>query len=475
MKHTIWPPRLSRLSELQGAPPEGVDIQDGEEDNHQFEVYVRMMTRRDFWKAAAAMPAAAAQLYAQRTRGLPPVTIREVKVIGTSANVFPWVFVKVITSEPGLYGLGSANNLMHPFAVVAAIEKNLGPFWVGKDVDRIEDLWQATNVHSYFRNGMILNTALSAIDMALWDIKGKRAGMPVYELLGGKVRDAISLYVHADGRDLQALEESVRKNMEAGYRHVRAQLGGYGGGGFIPPGQGSRVEGGYNGPAFDDELFVDTIPKAFEYLRGKLGYTVKLIYDVHEKLNPTLAMEFAKRMEPYRLYFVEDLLPPEQVGWFEQVRRVTTTPLAIGEIFTHPLEYIPLVAGRLIDFVRCRMCATGGITPLKKLSGLCEAFGVRTAFQQGGEPDPIHQMATYHVEISSPAFGVHEQCRFPELIHEMMPGTAEIKGGYLYGNSRPGIGVDLNEAIAAKYPLKPYPYPLGWLTVHSIDGAVGKP
>jgi mannonate dehydratase len=452
-----------------------VDIQDGEEDNHQFEVYVRMMTRRDFWKAAAAMPAAAAQLYAQRTRGLPPVTIREVKVIGTSANVFPWVFVKVITSEPGLYGLGSANNLMHPFAVVAAIEKNLGPFWVGKDVDRIEDLWQATNVHSYFRNGMILNTALSAIDMALWDIKGKRAGMPVYELLGGKVRDAISLYVHADGRDLQALEESVRKNMEAGYRHVRAQLGGYGGGGFIPPGQGSRVEGGYSGPAFDDELFVDTIPKAFEYLRGKLGYTVKLIYDVHEKLNPTLAMEFAKRMEPYRLYFVEDLLPPEQVGWFEQVRRVTTTPLAIGEIFTHPLEYIPLVAGRLIDFVRCRMCATGGITPLKKLSGLCEAFGVRTAFQQGGEPDPIHQMATYHVEISSPAFGVHEQCRFPELIHEMMPGTAEIKGGYLYGNSRPGIGVDLNEAIAAKYPLKPYPYPLGWLTVHSIDGAVGKP
>jgi len=364
---------------------------------------------------------------------------------------------------------------MHPFAVVAAIEKNLGPFWVGKDVDRIEDLWQATNVHSYFRNGMILNTALSAIDMALWDIKGKRAGMPVYELLGGKVRDAISLYVHADGRDLQALEESVRRNMEAGYRHVRAQLGGYGGGGFIPPGQGSRVEGGYSGPAFDDELFVDTIPKAFEYLRGKLGYTVKLIYDVHEKLNPTLAMEFAKRMEPYRLYFVEDLLPPEQVGWFEQVRRVTTTPLAIGEIFTHPLEYIPLVAGRLIDFVRCRMCATGGITPLKKLSGLCEAFGVRTAFQQGGEPDPIHQMATYHVEISSPAFGVHEQCRFPELIHEMMPGTAEIKGGYLYGNSRPGIGVDLNEAIAAKYPLKPYPYPLGWLTVHSIDGAVGKP
>jgi mannonate dehydratase len=433
------------------------------------------MTRRDFWKSVAAVPAAAAQLYAQRSRGLPPLTIKEVKVIGTSANVFPWVFVKVITSEPGLYGVGSANNLMHPFAVAAAIEKNFGPFWVGKDVDRIEDMWQATNVHSYFRNGMILNTALSAIDMALWDIKGKRAGMPVYELLGGKVRDAISLYVHADGRDMESLEQNVRKHMATGYRHVRAQYGGYGGGGMIPPGQGSRVEGGYAGPAFDDELFVDTIPKVFEHLRSKLGSSVKLIYDVHEKLSPNMAMEFAKRMEPYQLYFLEDLLPPEQVGWFQKVRQVTTTRLAIGEIFTHPLEYVPLVTGRLIDFVRCRLCATGGITPLKKLANLCETFGVRTAFQQGGEPDPIHQMATYHVEISSPAFGVHEQCRFPELIHEMMPGTAEIKGGYLYGNGKPGLGVDINEALAAKYPLKPYPYPLDWLKVYSIDGAVGKP
>jgi mannonate dehydratase len=263
--------------------------------------------------------------------------------------------------------------------------------------------------------------------------------------------------------------------MEAGYRYVRAQVGGYGGGGMIAPGQGSRVEGGYTGPAFDDELFVDTIPRAFDHLRGKLGNTVKLIYDVHEKLSPHMAMDFAKRMEPYQLYFLEDLLPPEQIGWFEKVRQVTTTRLAMGEIFTHPLEYVPLVTGRLIDFVRCRLCAIGGITPLKKLAGMCETFGVRTAFQQGGEPDPVHQMATYHVEMSSPAFGVHEQCRFPELVHEMMPGTAQIKGGYLYGNNLPGLGVDINETMAAKYPLKPYPYPLDWLKVYSIDGAVGKP
>jgi mannonate dehydratase len=433
------------------------------------------MTRRDLWKATPVMAAAGGRLFGQRTRGLPPLTIREVKVIGTSANVFPWVFVKVITSEPGLYGLGSANNLEHPLAIVAAIEKNLGPFWVGKDVDGIETMWQATNLHSYRRNSTILNQALCAIDMALWDIKGKRGGMPVYELLGGKVRDAISLYAHADGSDLASLEDAVRRQTEAGYRHVRAQLGGYGGGGMIAPGKGSRAEGGYAGPAFDDELLVDTIPKVFAHLRAKLGDSVKLIYDVHEKLNPTMAVEFAKRMEPYRMYFVEDVLAPEQIAWFEQIRKVTTTPMAMGELFTHPLEYVPLISGRLIDFVRCHMSSIGGITPLKKLAGLCEAFGVRTAFQQGGEPDPLHQMASYHVEISSPAFGVHEQCRFPELIHEMMPGTAEIKGGYLYGNRNPGLGVDLDETMAAKYPLKPYPYPLDWANTHSIDGAIVRP
>ena len=341
------------------------------------------MNRREFFRNIAAMPAAAGAVYAQRIRGLPPLTIKEVKVFGTSANVFPWVFVKVITSEPGLIGYGSANNLMHPFAVVDAIEKNLAPFWVGKSVDRIEQMWQSTNLHSYYRNSMILNTATAAMDMALWDIKGKRAGMPVYELLGGKARDAIALYVHADGPDATRLEENVRKQMEAGYQYVRAQIGGYGGGGMIPAGQGSRVEGGYQGQAFDDDLYIDTVPNAFEHLRAKLGYQVKLIHDVHEKLSPNRAVEFAARMQPWRPFFVEDILPPEQIAWFQRIRQTTTTQLAIGEIFTHPLEYIPLVTGRLIDFVRCRLCAIGGITPLKKLAALCETCAVRTAFQQG--------------------------------------------------------------------------------------------
>ena len=200
-----------------------------------------VMQRREFFAGMAAMPVLAAQEYAHRTRGLPPLTIRDVRVITTGAGRgYQWVFVKVMTSEPGLYGLGSASNLGQALTVATAIEKYYAPFWTGKDPARIEDLWQSTNVRCYWRNSTMLNNARSALDMALWDIKGKRAGMPVYDLLGGKARDAVPLYAHADGRDAAEVEDHVRKYMEEGYRHVRAQLGGYGGGGFIAPGHGSR-------------------------------------------------------------------------------------------------------------------------------------------------------------------------------------------------------------------------------------------
>jgi mannonate dehydratase len=391
------------------------------------------MKRRDFSKglfAASAMPALAAQEYQKRVNGLPPLTIKDAKVIATNGGRgYRWVFLKIITSEPGLYGIGSAGNHYQTLAVVAALEKHLIPWLIGKDPDRIEDLWQSAHVRTYWRNGPINNNVLSGLDMALWDIKGKRAGMPVYELLGGKARDAVPCYDHASGADKESAVESVRKSMERGYRHIRVQYGqgGYGGGGFIRAGQGNRPEGGYSGLAFDEELYVHTIPGVFEYVRSKVGFEPKLCHDVHSHLSGINAVELSRRLQPYQLFFVEDILPPEQIAWFRNLRQVSTTPQAVGEVFSHPFEYLPLITERLIDYVRCRVSAIGGITAAKKVATLCEVFGCKTAFQEGGENDPVNQLAAYHVDISSTGFGIQEENGFPPIVHEMILDGAVVK------------------------------------------------
>ena len=434
------------------------------------------MHRREFLMGLAALPVLASELYAQRTRGLPPLVIKEVRTIATSpGGRYQWVFVKIITSEPGLYGIGSASNINHAFTVATAIEKHMAPFWIGRDPDRIEDIWQNTNTRSYWRNSNITNNVLSAVDVALWDIKGKRAGMPVYELLGGKVRQAVPLYAHASGGDPKQVEDSVRRWNEEGFRHVRAQMGGYGGGGFIAPGRGSRPRTGFAGQAFDEALYVRTIPKLFAHLRDTVGWDVKLLHDVHEHLNPNMAVDLAKRMEPYQMFFVEDILAPEQIEWFSRIRQVTSTPMAMGELFTHPREWLPLIANRLIDFIRCRLSQVGGITASKKIAALCEQFGVRTAWQEGGDNDPVNQLASYHVDMSISSFGIQEENAFPEMVHEMMPGAAELKGGYLYGNDKPGLGIDINEELIRKHPLVQPSGNDNWTTVRKVDGSLVKP
>jgi mannonate dehydratase len=431
------------------------------------------MLRREFACGALLL---AMERYARAARSLPELKITGIKAIPTSAgHHYSWVFLKVMTSEPGLYGIGSASNVNQCPAIIEAIKEQYTPFWIGKSVDRIEDLWQSTNVRAYWRNSTIQNNILSAFDMALWDIKGKRAQMPVYELLGGKARDAVPLYAHADGKTKEEVVENIHKYMEQGYRHVRAQMGGYGGGGMVPPGKGSRPQAGYKGPAFDEDVYIETIPKLFEYIRAQLGWEVKLLHDVHEHLTPTGAVELAKRLEPYRMFFVEDILPPEQIDWFKRIKEVTTTPLAMGELFTSPREYVPLISQRAIDFIRCRVSQIGGITAAKKISALCEDFGVRTAWQEGGDNDPVNQLAAYHVDFSISSFGIQEENHFPELVHEMLPGTAELRGGYLYGNDEPGLGIDINEDLALKYPLEPMRPGDSWTTVRGMDGSLVKP
>lgn len=430
------------------------------------------MLRRDLLRSFWAAPLLAAPV----AKGLPPLTIKDVKVIATSGGRnYHWIFIKIITSEPGLYGIGSASNHFQPYAVISAMEKHLAPFLIGKNPEQIEDLWQSSHLRAYWRNGPVNNNVLSGMDMALWDIKGKRAGMPVYELLGGKVRDAVPCYDHCSGNTREQIIDSVQKSMAKGFRHIRVQMGGYGGGGFIPAGEGSRPEKGHGGPAFDEEVYIETIPALFEHVRSKVGFGPKLCHDVHSHLSGINAVDFCRRMQPYQMFFVEDVLAPEQLDWYKQIRQVCTTPQAVGEVFSHPLEFLPLVSDRLIDFVRCRVSGIGGITPAKKLATICEPFGVRTAFQEGGENDPINQLAAYHVDISHPAFGIQEENAFPEIAREMLPGCAEIRGGYLYGNDKPGLGIDLNEALAAKHPMKPSPQGGPYKLDRTLDGAVVKP
>jgi mannonate dehydratase len=439
------------------------------------------VNRRELLRSAFAtlpfIPKAAAQEYARRTSGYPALTIKDLQVITTNGGGnYRWVFLKIVTSEPGLYGIGSANNNFQTMAVIAALEDHLKPWLIGKDPDRIEDLWQSAQMRTYWRSGPVNNNVLAAMDMALWDIKGKRAGMPVYEMLGGKAHDAVAVYDHQGGRTKEQCLDTLQKSLANGFRHVRIQFGeGYGGGGFIPAGEGNRAEGGYQGAAFDEEQYVDAIPPVFEFLRAKAGFAPKLLHDVHSHMTGSNAVELARRLQPYQMYFVEDILPPEQIAWYRNIRQICSTPQAVGEVFSNPYEYLPLITERLIDFVRCRVAAIGGITQQKKITTLCETFGVKTAFQEGGENDPVNQLASYHVDISTSAFGIQEENHFPPVVHEMFPGIAEIRKGYLYGSGKPGLGLDINMDLVAKHPMGAIRGGGAYKTDRMLDGTVSKP
>ncbi len=374
--------------------------------------------------------------------------IKEIKCI-RSRHRGTWLIVKVITDQPGLYGIGSASDNWHTETVMKAVER-LSISLIGRDVSNIEDNWQLVHNNCYWRNGSILNTALGGIDMALWDIKGKEAGMPVYSLLGGPCRSAVPVYGHAGGKDFETLEESVRQFIDRGYQVVRCQVGPYGGGGFIEPGQARLPDNPWSEKAvFDDEAYLDTIPRMFDHLRSRIGFDVKLTHDVHEHLKPQNAVTLAKSLEPFRLFFVEDILPPEHIQWFRKIREQCTTPQAMGELFINPNEWMPLVTERLIDYVRVRVSKGAGITQCRKIAVLCEWFGIQTAWQEGADNDPVNQLAACHLDMASTSFGIQEENHFTDAELEAFPGHAEIRGGYMYPNENPGLGIDINEEKAA--------------------------
>ena len=362
-----------------------------------------------------------------------------------------WVFVKVETDQPGLYGVGSASDHYHASVVIEAVESSLGPRLIGREASRIEDNWQSSYTSGYWRNGSILNTALAGIDMALWDIKGKEAGLPVYQLLGGACRAAVPCYAHAGGETLEELEQDIRRYLAEGYSVIRCQLGPYGGGGFLDQAHAGGPKNAWpQDRAFDDEAYLENIPKMFAYLRDKLGFGPKLTHDVHEHLRPQAAVTLSKLLEPYRLFFLEDSLPPEQIAYFRLIREQCTTPQAMGELFINPHEWLPLITERLIDYIRCRVSKVGGITPAHKIAHVAELYGVNTAWQEGGDNDPVNQAAAMHLDLTNWNFGIQEENHFRPEELALFPGHPVLEGGYLYANDRPGLGVDIDEDLAAK-------------------------
>jgi len=397
------------------------------------------------------------------------VTITDVEAILTQPGRSRLVIVKVATSEDGLYGLGCATFTQRVFAVQAAIERHLKPFLVGRDVDRIEDIWQMSMVNGYWRNGPVLNNAISGVDQALWDIKGKRAGMPLYQLFGGKSREAAAVYVHADGHDPKEVEDNAQQLIEQGFRHVRVQLDGYGG----PPSALRTPQGAREGSYFDPRAYRRATLEMIDFVRGRLDDGIELLHDVHERLHPIDAVKFAKDVEQYELFFLEDPLAPEDIGWFEAIRRQTATPLAMGELFNNPHEWTPLITGRLIDFVRMHVSQIGGITPARKAAALADTFGIRTAWHGPSDTSPVGHAANLHLDVWAPNFGIHEWYLPSDIDYEVFPGLPRVEDGYLYPSDRPGLGIDIDEKLAAEFPCEETVQ--RWTQTRLPDGSPARP
>lgn len=387
--------------------------------------------------------------------GVAPVKIRSVKAITTAPEGSNLIIVKVETSEPGLYGLGCATFTQRATAVVSAINDYLNDFCAGKDVDNIEDMWQSAYVSSYWRNGPVLNNALCGIDEALWDIKGKRANMPVYQLLGGKCRIAVDCYAHASGPTPEILAERVKQFMAKGFRHVRIQLGGYGGVGTVENTPDYRVEGfGREEDMFmDQRLYLKRVPEIFEYVRKSCGEEIELLHDIHERVDPLDAINMIKQLEQYRPFFIEDPFSPENMKWFRNLRAATTVPIAMGELFNNINEFRDYMVDQLFDYIRVHISQIGGITPAMKIARLGEWFNVKTAWHGPGDVSPVGHAANAHIDLAVWNFGIQESHYWSEKAQAVFPGCQTYRNGYMYINEAPGLGVDINEKEAAKYPI----------------------
>lgn len=398
------------------------------------------------------------------------VKISDVKVFCLApSDGLNLVIVKVETDRPEIYGLGCATFSYRYKAVACVVEEYLRPLLIGREAVRTEELWQLMNQNAYWRNGGIGNNAISGVDMALWDIKGKLAGMPVYDLLGGKCREAVPVYCHAEGNTIEEVIEDVRRLKTDGVRYIRIQLGGYGG----RPAAEYKPDGALDGIYFDPASYCRETLKMFDAIREEFGDSIELLHDVHERLRPADALRFSKELEKYSLYYLEDAFSPEQADWYDVIRKQSAVPIAVGELFNNPREWKELLIRKQIDFVRCHISQIGGITPAKKLAVFAEQFDVRTAWHGPGDVSPVGHAANIHLDLSSLNMGIQEWAGINEILHEIFPGSPELKNGYVYIGDRPGLGIEFDETAVEKYPCNDNV--TVWTQTRLPDGTIHRP
>ena len=378
-----------------------------------------------------------------------------------------FVTVKLET-EDGLSGLGDATLNGRELAVASYLTDHVIPLLVGRDARRIEDIWQFLYKGAYWRRGPVTMSAIAAVDTALWDIKGKALGAPVYQLLGGASREAVRVYGHASGESIDEVITAVGRYRERGYTAVRAQCAvpgvtrTYGIGGtdaYEPAERGTLVES-----LWDSAPYLQTVPALFDRLRQAFGPDVHLLHDVHHRLTPIEAARLGKALEPYHLFWMEDPTPAENQESFRLIRQHTTTPLAVGEVFNSIHDCRELIQEQLIDYIRTTVVHAGGLSHLRKIASLAELYQVRTGSHGATDLSPVCMAAALHFDLSVHNFGIQEYMPHSADTDRVFPHGYTFQDGMMHPGDRPGLGVEIDETLAATFPYQRAYLPIARLT-----------
>jgi mannonate dehydratase len=373
-----------------------------------------------------------------------------------------------IETDAGLSGLGDATLNGRELAVASYLTEHVIPTLIGRDAHRIEDTWQYLYRGAYWRRGPVTMTAIAAVDTALWDLKAKAANLPLYQLLGGRSRDGVMVYGHANGNDIAETLDEVARYVDMGYKAIRAQCGVPG----LPSTYGVASDKLYYEPAdsalptenvWSTPRYLDHAPKLFEAIRTRFGFDYHILHDVHHRLTPIEAGRLGKALEPYRLFWMEDPTPAENQAAFRLIREHTVTPIAVGEIFNTVYDCQQLISEQLIDYIRTTVVHAGGISHLRRIAHLAELHQVRTGCHGATDLSPVCMGAALHFDTWVPNFGVQEYMRHTAETDAVFPHDYAFRDGYLYAGETPGHGVTIDEERAARYPYKPSALPVNRL------------